>query len=61
MAARIGRVGRVVRPEHQIHAKQELAEETSGCESNGGVMKIKCVIFIKCLELAVNASTCYME
>ena len=50
-----------MRPEHQIHAKQELAEETSGRESNGGVMKIKCVIFIKCLELAINASTCYME
>ena len=41
--------------------KQELAEETSGHESNGGVMKIKYIIFIKCLELAINASTSYME
>ena len=41
--------------------KQELAAETSGHESNGGVMEIKCIIFIKCLELAINASTCYME
>ena len=54
-------VGRVVRLEHQIHVKQELAAETSGHESNGGVMEIKCIIFIKSLELAINASTCYME
>lgn len=48
-------------PAHQIHVKQGLAEETRGRESSGGVIRITCMIFIKCSELALNASTCYLE
>lgn len=48
-------------PRHHIHVKQGLAEETRGRESGGGVIRITCMVFIKCSELALNASTCYME
>lgn len=48
-------------PRHQIYVKRRIAEETRGGESSGSAIRIKCVVFIKCSELAINASTCYME